>query len=185
MTKQGVKGGTLQSAYAVEQLHFDPLSTNSQFTFGHAGHAYQKLLSLKPGNYEEAPTGEVDGEIAQSWEFSPDATQLTLKLRANNKWDQRAPTNSRVITTEDLKWSWDRYLAVPRRTALSNQHHPDAPVKSMEFPDANTVVIKSASPWALWQNVRDHFYFFVLPLRRRTNSTQAGHAWKGAWILTI
>jgi hypothetical protein len=124
-TKKGTKGGVMQGAYAVEQLHFDPLSTNSQFTFGHAGHAYQKLLSLKPGTFEDAPTGEVDGEVASAWEISPDGMQLTMKLRPGNKWDQRPPTSSRVINSDDVRWSWNRYLELsPGRTAVSNAHHP-------------------------------------------------------------
>jgi ABC-type transport system substrate-binding protein len=186
-TKQAAKGGIMQSAYAVEQLHFDPLSTNSQFTFGHAGHAYQKLLSLKPGTFENAPTGEVDGEIASSWEIAPDGMQLTLKLRPGNKWDQRPPTNSRVINSDDVKWSWNRYLELsPGRTAISNAHHPDAPVKSMEFPDANTVVIKLAFPMgAIAKMFATIFYFFVLPVEADGKfDTKQDMRGSGAWMLT-
>jgi ABC-type transport system substrate-binding protein len=186
-TKQAVKGGLWQSAYAVEQLHFDPLSTNSQFTFGHAGHAYQKLLSLKPGTFADAPTGEVDGEIAQSWEVTPDAMQLTMKLRNGNKFDSRPPTNSRVVNTGDVKWSWERYLALsPGRMSFANELHPDAPVKSMEFPDANTVVVKLAFPMgAITKMFATIFYFFVLPVEADGKfDTKQDMRGSGAWMLT-
>ena len=186
-TKQAVKGGIWQSAYAVEQLHFDPLSTNSQFTFGHAGLAYQKLLSLKPGTFKDPPLGEVDGEIASSWEISPDAMQLTMKLRPGNKLDPRPPTNSRVINSDDVKWSWERYLALsPGRTAFSNALHPDAPVKAMEFPDANTVVVKLAFPMgAIAKMFATVFYFFVLPVEADGKfDLRQDMRGSGAWMLT-
>lgn len=186
-TKDAVKGGIWQGAYAVEQLHFDPLSTNSQFTFGHAGHVYQRFFRLKGGTIKEAPSGEPEGDAVTSWEFSPDGLQLTMKLRPNNKWDARPPTNSRVMTTEDVKWSWDRFLTLqPARTFFSNQLHPDAPITSTTYPDASTIVMKLAFPMgALLKMFGTTFYFYILPIEADGKfDSRNDMRGTGAWMLT-
>jgi len=93
---------------------------------------------------------EVDGsEIAESWEFSPDKLQLTLKVRSDAKLDPRAPTNGRPIDAMDLEYTWKRWEArASNRSNLSYNFSKAAPIMSMTAIDARTLVIKSAFPQA-------------------------------------
>jgi ABC-type transport system substrate-binding protein len=163
-TKQAVKGGIMQSAFAVEPTTYDPLANSTQFTFNHAAHAYQRFVSLKPGNINEPASGDPEADAAQSWEYSPDGLQLTFKLR-QNKLDPRPPTNGRVLNTDDVKWSWERFLSLhPGRLVFSNAASPEAPIVSTTYPDASTVVFKLAYPMgALLKMFGTVFYYFLLP----------------------
>jgi ABC-type transport system substrate-binding protein len=60
-----------------------------------------RLLELKPGVGGPA-SGEVIGDLAQSWEISGDGTQITVKLVGNAHFDPREPTNGRVVIPATL-----------------------------------------------------------------------------------
>jgi ABC-type transport system substrate-binding protein len=91
----------------------------------------------------------ITGDAAESWEISPDATQITLKLRPNLKLDPRPPTNGRNVTVQDVKYSWDTAEKTsPYRPSLFNSASPAGPIKTVETPDASTIVIKMAFPYA-------------------------------------
>jgi len=185
-TKQAVRGGLMQSAFAVEPTSYDPLATSSQFIFNHSAHAYQRLVSLKPGNVNEPASGDPEGDAAGSWEYSPDGLQLTFKLR-QNKLDPRPPTNSRVLNTDDVKWSWERFLSLhPGRLVFSNAATPEAPIVSTSYPDASTIVHKLAFPMgALLKMFGTVFYYFVLPADAETKF-DAKQEMRGsaAWMMT-
>jgi len=48
-------------------------------------HIYARLVAERPGYLAPAEFKELDPELAESWEWSPDRLQLTLKLRQNVK----------------------------------------------------------------------------------------------------
>lgn len=184
--KQAVKGGIMQSAEAVEPTNYDPLSTSSQFIFRHASHAYQRFVSLKPGNINEPATGDPEPEAAASWEYSPDGLQLTFRLR-QNKLDPRPPTNSRILNSQDVKWSWERFLSLhPGRFIFSNALTPEAPIVSTTYPDSSTVVFKLAAPMgALLKMFGTIFYYFILPVEAE-DKFDARQEMRGsaAWMMT-
>lgn len=185
-TKNAQKGGILVSAFAVEPLNYDPLSSSSQFTFNHAHHAYQRFFSLKRGTVNEPATGEPEGDAVQSWEYSPDGLQLTMKLR-QNKLDPRPPTSSRILNTDDVKWSWDRFVALqPGNRFFANSLSADAPITSMTFPDASTVVIKQAFPMgALLKMLGTIYYFAILPVEAENKfDFRQDMRGSGAWMMT-
>jgi ABC-type transport system substrate-binding protein len=81
-------------------------------------------------------------DFAESWEISPDGLQITMKLRANAKWHNKAPVNGRAADSSDVLFSWNRYTTnAPLRGLVSNSANPQAPVLSMAATDARTVVI--------------------------------------------
>jgi ABC-type transport system substrate-binding protein len=176
----------MQSAFAVEPTSYDPLSTSSQFIFNHSAHAYQRLVSLKPGNVNEPASGDPEGDAAAGWEYSPDGLQLTFKLR-QNKLDPRPPTNSRILNTDDVKWSWERFLSLhPGRLVFSNAATPEAPIVSTSYPDAGTIVHKLAFPMgALLKMFGTVFYYFVLPADAESKF-DAKQEMRGsaAWMMT-
>ncbi len=145
-TKQAKQGGTAVLRLSRESLTVDPqVGTNADLVYG--AHAYQRLLQQKVGTATNPPDGSVEGQAATSFEISPDRMQVTLKLRPNNKFDQRAPTNSRPLDSGDVKFSYDRFASLsPNAANVLNAKNKDLPVLGLETPDANTVVVKLAFP---------------------------------------
>lgn len=86
-------------------------------------------------------------DIAESWEWSGDLLQLTLKIRNDVKWHNKAPVNGRTLDAEDILFSWERWKQIgTQRSLLVNEISPNAPVLSMEAPDTNTIVFKLKDP---------------------------------------
>jgi ABC-type transport system substrate-binding protein len=145
-TKQAVKGGIAVFPGFTEGQGFDP-NIGDDRVQAQTQHAYQRLLGWKLSSLDDPPTGEVAGGAAQSWEMAKDGLQLTLKVRQDNKFDQRPPTSSRAMTSDDVKYSWDRFKATNlSRSDLINSINKDAPIDSITFPDSSTVVVKLAYP---------------------------------------
>ncbi|EUB96649.1 ABC-type transporter, periplasmic subunit [Rhizobium sp. CF080] len=76
--------------------------------------------------------------VAASWEFAPDAKQLTFKLNPNAKFQ-----DGKAVTAADVKASFERVLdektaAAARANYLS--------IASIETPDDKTVVFKLSQP---------------------------------------
>src|SRR5205823_1614379 len=127
-TKQAVRGGIMQDWMQSEGLHFDPSTGTGQVT-SHTTLAYSRLVRYKVGTVFDPPDGSVEGDIAQSWEFSADGLQLTLKVRPNMKLDPRPPTNGRPINAFDVKYFWDRFSQLsPDRGNWWSAVVPDAPI---------------------------------------------------------
>jgi peptide/nickel transport system substrate-binding protein len=77
--------------------------------------------------------------LAERWEQTPDATQITLHLRKGVQWH-----SGREFTSEDVAWNLKRTrdVKVGGGIPLSLSQ----PLKSWETPDKYTVVMKS-DPW--------------------------------------
>jgi peptide/nickel transport system substrate-binding protein len=89
----------------------------------------------------------VVGDAAESWEWSPDGLQLTLKLRQNVAFHPIAPVNGRVLDVGDVAYTWERYRALGvNRSQYYNALSPDSPVTAITTPDARTIVFKMAFP---------------------------------------
>src|SRR5688500_7900622 len=88
-TSQAKAGGTLKHYANADIAHFDALASNSASTvnFGSV-FAYNRLLKFKTGTHPEVADGTSEGEMAESWEVSPDKLTVTMKLRQGNgtKW---------------------------------------------------------------------------------------------------
>jgi peptide/nickel transport system substrate-binding protein len=52
--------------------------------------------------------GKITGELAESYEVSPDGLKLTFRLRKDAKFQDGSP-----VTAEDVKWSLDRVVTAP------------------------------------------------------------------------
>ena len=143
-----MRGGIRVRALTEDPVSFDPLGSASIQAITAGSYSYSKLLKYTVGTREKPPTGAVEADAATGWETSPDGLRVTFKLRQGMKWDPRPPTSSRVLTSEDVKFSWDKFAAVSTsRSNLVNAVEPSAPVESLSYPDANTVVMKLAFPY--------------------------------------
>jgi peptide/nickel transport system substrate-binding protein len=142
---QAKKGGVLKDYAQAEPRSLDPVNPLADYN-RIAPFVYSSLLVAKPGKLS-APTGELQGGLAQSWETSPDGLQITFKLRQGVKWHNRAPVNGRAFDAQDVLFSLDRYTKLgPLGTLVFNAASPDAPVLSATSPDAGTVVLKLKDP---------------------------------------
>jgi ABC-type transport system substrate-binding protein len=125
------------------------------------------LLQVKPGVLQTSD-GTIQGDMAESWEFSPDKTTLTMKIRPNvGTPPTQAPLNGRNLDAQDVLFSWNRWKASgTNRFDLVNEVNPAAPVMSMTAPDARTVVLKLKEPISsilagFAQNIQGQY--FILP----------------------
>lgn len=160
------QGGTYRHAIASDLLTFDP------HILSFAG-AYQVLLNynrlfrIRPGHLERS-AGAVEGDLAASWELSPDRLTLTLHLRGDARMPDVSPVAGRALNAEDVVYSWERWKAIGAgRSDLVNELNPGAPIVSLAAADRFTVVLTLQQPAssllpALASQVGGAF--FVLPV---------------------
>jgi peptide/nickel transport system substrate-binding protein len=149
-TKSMKRGGIYKSTLSTPPT-LDPHFTGSQVT--HVWMGYSQLLKIKPG-YMQQTDGDVEGELLESWEISPDKLTITGKLVQGTKFTPKPPVSGREVDMQDILFSWKRFRDIsPRRNELANEFDPSAPIVSLTAPDARTVVIKLKSPvsWILPQ----------------------------------
>jgi ABC-type transport system substrate-binding protein len=69
------------------------------------------------------------------------------------------------VTTEDVKWSWDRTEALsPLGGAVFRSAGPSGPCESLEAVDAQTVVLKLAEPYGAINELMAYLYFYIAPV---------------------
>jgi ABC-type transport system substrate-binding protein len=109
---------------------------------------YSQLLRTRPGHMQNTG-GDIDPELLESWEISPDKLTMTGRLTQGTAFSPIKPVDGRAVDLQDVLFSWERYKSVsPRRTDLANDINKDAPILSLTAPDARTLVIKLARPYA-------------------------------------
>jgi ABC-type transport system substrate-binding protein len=184
-TSKAVPGGIWVKT-AQDAVGWDPLLGGRVIAITDSGYVYSRLLKYKTGTPDDPPPGIVEGDAATGWEVSPDGLQVTFKLRQNMKLDARPPTSSRALNAQDIKWSWDRFSALSSaRGDMNNSVNPDAPVRSMSAPDAQTVVLNLAFPYApIIKMAGYHFYFSIMPVEADGKFDARREArGSGPWIL--
>jgi peptide/nickel transport system substrate-binding protein len=164
-TKDAKRGGIWLGSHNADVQTFDPHFQSvpnqalTQFT-------YSRLFKAKPGRLEPAIWGETTGDLAQSWEYNPDKTQLTIKLH-DTKWHDLAPVNGRALDANDVVFTWQRLEKVgTNRTLFANSVSPNAPIETVTAPDNKTVVLKLKFPAAALLSTLATFTagsFYVVP----------------------
>jgi peptide/nickel transport system substrate-binding protein len=144
-SKQAKRGGILKRNLASDLPNLDPHQNNAPVVPFYET-VMGRLLGFKAGILTPA-SEEVDGDLAESWELSPDKLQITFKMRPNTKWHPVAPVNARPVDTDDILFTWERYGQIgSQRGGLVNSVNPDAPIVSMTAPDSRTIVAKLKEP---------------------------------------
>jgi len=163
-TAQAKPGGIFESYIVQDVSGWDYLGATANLDRGQASFVYSRLFKWKVGVAQEAK-GEIEGDLAESYELSPDYQQLTVKLKSNAKWDQRPPTNSRALDSDDVKFAFDRMHSVSLyRNDWFNDLNPNGPIQSITTPDSKTVVLKFAFPLAaIFEYLGNSLCFFVMP----------------------
>jgi ABC-type transport system substrate-binding protein len=160
---KAVPGGVWQTSTPSDVTTLDPHVNAAGGGFNQLSPVYDNLVRYDRG--KDGKDGALIGDAADSWEFSPDGLTLTFKLRPNLKFDPRPPTSERVMTSADVKFSFDRTV---QRSAYAPDwvasRNPEAPVTSLTTPDDKTVVFKLAFPYlGMLQILAHNTYFYVLP----------------------
>jgi ABC-type transport system substrate-binding protein len=150
-TSQAKAGGVVKDYYTAELTDMDALRWNTASTVNLISvFAYPRILKFTIVKAPEANDGDrVEGEAAASYELSPDKLTLTLKLRQGMKWDARAPTNARLLDSQDVLFSWNKFKtqnASAANIAYDAQRSPGAAVETVSAPDAQTVIMKLNKP---------------------------------------
>ena len=162
-TKEAKAGGTLNHTQQ-NAASLDAIGSAATLTRFGIQMLYNRLFRVQPG--VNAPSkGEVSGDAAESWEFSPDRLTLTFKIRKNLGSDPRPPLNGRNLTAEDVVFSWNKWAEKSSlRSDLVNSVNPNGSVIGATAPDKDTVVFKLAFPSVILVDyLADGFYFWVMP----------------------
>src|SRR5207248_6587753 len=140
-TAQAKRTGISKDRAFADPPTLDILTSNNPW--GSAGQkVYNSLVLFKPG-YLKPTENEVGPDLAESWEYSPDGLQITLKLRPNLKFHNKPPVNGRAVEMDDLLFSWNRFATKSTsRVNVVNAANPDAPVLSVTAPDPKTIRIQ-------------------------------------------
>ncbi|MPZ49402.1 MAG: hypothetical protein GEU75_08925 [Dehalococcoidia bacterium] len=164
-TKQAKAGGIWPDFMDEDVINLDPLLNNATPTFPQMTPVYSNLLKGGISSKERPGAETISGDAAESFEVSADAMQITLKLRANHKFDPRPPTNGRAMTSADVKWSWDKFAELgPSARDLANSRSEVSPITTVETPDDRTVVMKFAFPYSpIIELLSSHQHFYVMP----------------------
>lgn len=187
--KDQTPGATYGGIYAgiqdAEPENVDPLNAMSYKAPYTARWAYPTLLQFKPGFIEPA-TGEVEGQVAESFEYT-DPTTLILHLRKDVKWDQREPTNSRPLDAEDVVFSWQKFAELSNsRSSLANSLNELAPIIDITAIDDSTIQVKSAFAFGPLLNALAYTRWILLMPRESDGGFDPRQDIRGAgpWMLT-
>jgi ABC-type transport system substrate-binding protein len=147
-TNKAIKGGVFQGQIPQDPNAFDVI-TGTAADVPHPARSYSRIIKYQSYKYPDKVQADAAPDAAASWEFSPDGTQVTYKMRPNLKFDPQPPTNGRLVTAQDAKFSFDRFMTIStQRSVFSNAIDPEAPVVSTSTPDDRTFVLKLAFPYA-------------------------------------
>jgi peptide/nickel transport system substrate-binding protein len=182
-------GGVLKHFDTAEVTTFDPIATTSFSAQSRiAAYTYPRMVKFKTAKFPDFATGDVEGDLAESFEVSGDKLQVTFKLRQGLKWDSRAPTSGRVIDSQDVMATWARYakLSTSRGNLVYDATAaPTAPVESMSAPDARTIVLKLKQPDSSLLSLFGWRSFYVMPKEADGGFDPKGEIrGYGPWLLT-
>jgi len=145
------RGGTMTRASAWDPPVIDPRHTQSVGLFQFAGLTSNRLVRY-PFTDEAAGPADLTlkGDLAESWQSSPDHRVWTFKIRQGVKWQNVAPLNGRELTAADVKYCYEQY-AKEGVQAFTFQE-----IEGMETPDKHTLRVHLKTPNTLFaQNVAE------------------------------
>src|SRR5262245_17249002 len=143
----GKRGGILK-VRGYDPPHFDPHLTLNFKTNTTVSFVYSKLVRHKVGAGVAPGTFAVEPDLAERWE-EPDELTTVFYLRKGVKWQNKPPVNGRELTAEDVKFTYDRFLAEkgnPLRFLLE-------PMDRIEVVDRHTVRFRMKEPFVWLVNI--------------------------------
>jgi ABC-type transport system substrate-binding protein len=96
----GQGGNIVVSNIGDDPSTFNPIISNDTSSSEVTQYLYPAVINLDPKTALDTPN--VDGGLAESWEYDETGTVLTIKLREGLTWTDGTP-----ITAEDYMWSYN------------------------------------------------------------------------------
>ena len=130
-------GGILTKAALGQPANWDIFSNSSSYTLEAIGPCYNSLVMFDPLN-----PGKIIGDLAESWEFSPDGKMITFKLVKGVKFHDGKP-----LTSADVKYTFDT-IRNPPQGVVSVRKNVLAAIDGIEASDEYTVrfILKRSNP---------------------------------------
>ena len=142
-TKNLKRGGVLVNRTTSEPNTLEPHLFPGNFT---SQDTYSGLWLIKDGHLAYT-NGEIEGDVVESWELSPDKLTITAKINPNAHFAPVAPVNGRSVDANDVVATFQRHKSISnQRAEFANEINPNAPVVSVTATDTRTVVIKLNEP---------------------------------------
>lgn len=140
-TKTAKKGGVLVTVASTDNVknHYDAHYGGITGWMINFDQCYESLFGHDPKTFEIIP------KLAESYELSPDATSITIRLRQGVKWHNIPPVNGREFTSDDVKWNIERIQKANPPMDLTNYLKV---ISSVETPDKYTVKLTMSRPYA-------------------------------------
>jgi len=140
------RGGRFRLRSHLAPVHFDPQQTIAFSTMIPLSFAYSRLVKVKGGSAVVPGTQPIEGDLAESWERQGD-TVYVFKLKKGVRWHNKPPVNGRELTSEDVRYTYDRFLNVKGN---SNKYILEM-VDKVEAPDKYTVkfTLREPNAWFL------------------------------------
>ncbi len=133
-TKPPKRGGVLTRASSWDPPVIDPRLTQSVGLFQFAGLTSSRLIRYA---FPDEASGTIDltlkGDLAESWQPSPDHRLWTFKLRQGVKWQNLPPLNGRELVAADIKYCFEAYAKEGVQSFTFRE------IEGMETPDKYTL----------------------------------------------
>ena len=104
-----VRGGGLH-VHGPTQISWTPFEPRLQM--GRVGTflplIYSQLVVMAAGDHHDAHHGEIEGDLAASWEI-PEPTTLLFNIHEDVNWPDEEPLDGRALTASDVRISHDAY----------------------------------------------------------------------------
>src|SRR5262245_30939516 len=137
------RGGVFRIPAILDPVGFDPHQTISFTTMTVLSFAYSRLLKVKAGPSVRPGTYPLEPDLAESW-TQPNERTYVFKLRKGVRWHPKPPVNGRELTADDVKYTYDRFLATK---ANGNRATLEA-IESIDVVDRHTVRFSLKEPQA-------------------------------------
>ena len=144
--KEPKAGGTMVVASTWDVGPMDPTVSAAGGTVTIPNMVYNRLLGIVRGPAADPFKLELEPELAQSWERSPDGLTFTFNMTPGVKWQNVDPLNGRAFVAEDARFALDRYAT----EGVHKSYYVN--VASFDAVDDATLKITMAKPTADFLN---------------------------------
>lgn len=130
-------GGILTANMNSDPPNFDPLSNTTSWVINAVAPCYNSLVMADPFDPRR-----IIGDLAESWEFSPDYKMLTFKLVQGAKFHDGKP-----VTAADVKYTFDTMRQPPSGVVVLRKAALES-IDGIETPDEYTArfILKRPQP---------------------------------------
>ena len=144
------RGGTLTTR-GFDPPNFDPMLTSNFKTHSALSYTHSRLVRHKAGPAVTPGSFPIEGDLAESW-TQPNETTYVFKLRRGVRWQAKPPVNGRELTSEDVRYSVERFMTVTGNAYA----YMLKVVDRVEAPDRYTVKFTLKEPFVWFLDMLAH-----------------------------